>query len=165
MSDILEIRELTCTYGSQSVFQDINLSVAAGEIVCLMGPNGSGKTTLIDTVMAVNRPKSGTVALMGKPVQEYKRYEIARITAYVPQIHDITFPYTVREIILMGRTAYTNTFGQPSEEDEQICMEAARRVGIDALADKPYNRLSGGEVKLVLLARALGQKTPMIFDG
>jgi iron complex transport system ATP-binding protein len=158
VSDILDIQKLTCAFGKQNVFQDISLSAAAGEIVCLMGPNGSGKTTLIDTVMAVNRQKSGTVTLMGKPVQDYKRHEIARITAYVPQIHDITFPYTVREIILMGRTAYTNAFGHPSKEDEQICMEAARRVGIDALADKPYSRLSGGEVKLVLLARPWGRR-------
>lgn len=163
MSSILEINNLSFSYGKQNVFNDINLSIQTGEVVCLMGPNGCGKTTLIDSIMAIHKPQHGGITLLNKPIEECNRQEIARKAAYVPQIHDITFPYTVGEMVLMGRTAYTSTFGKPSKEDEEICRLVLERVGISAFANKPYSRLSGGEIKLVLLARALGQKTPLIL--
>ena len=103
------------------------------------------------------------IRLCGKPVNEMKRHEIAQKIAYVPQTHDATFPYTVREMVLMGRTAFTDTFSKPSEEDEQICSEVLQRIGIEKFSDRPYNMLSGGEIKLVLLARALVQKTPLLL--
>jgi iron complex transport system ATP-binding protein len=113
--------------------------------------------------MALKKPQAGEIHLCGKPINEYKRHELARKIAYVPQVHDVTFPYTVREIVLMGRTAYAGIFGKPAKKDEDICDWAIRRIGIERFADKPYNRLSGGEVKLVLLARALGQKAPLML--
>ena len=163
MSGVLEIRELSFSYGMQTVFSGLSLTVASGEILCLMGPNGCGKTTLIDAVMGLKKPSGGEILLCGQDIKRYKRHEIARILAYVPQIHEATFPYTVREIVLMGRTAYAGTFGKPMKEDEAVCDWAMERVGISRYADKPYNRLSGGEIQLVLLARALGQKTPLML--
>ena len=159
----LDIRGLDFSYGAQRVFSDVSLSVSSGDVVCLMGPNGCGKTTLLDTVMALKKPQAGEILMDGRQVGAYKRHELARKIAYVPQIHDITFPYTVREVVLMGRTAYTGAFGKPSREDEAICDDALRRIGIAHFAEKPYSRLSGGEIKLVLLARALGQSTPMML--
>ncbi len=161
--NVLAVRDLSFSYGQQEVFHNLCLSVERGEVLCLMGPNGCGKTTLIDCIMAVDKPRNGEIFLMGKPLHQYRRHEIAQQIAYVPQTHDITFPYTVREMVLMGRTAYTGPFGKPSDEDEEICRQALRRVGMEQFADRPYSRLSGGEVKLVLLARALGQKTPLIL--
>lgn len=163
MSEILEINDLSFSYGANTVFNKIDLTASAGEVICLMGPNGCGKTTLIDCVMGLKKLQQGEVRLCGRSINLYKRHEIARQIAYVPQIHDVTFPYTVREIVLMGRTAYTGAFGKPTREDKVICDWAIERVGIGRLADKPYSRLSGGEVKLVLLARALGQKTPLML--
>lgn len=163
MSTILDINGLTFSYGTNTVFSKFNLTVSAGEVICLMGPNGCGKTTLIDNIMALKKPQEGNICLSGKLITSYKRHEIARQIAYVPQIHNVTFPYTVREIVLMGRTAYTGAFSKPSRKDQEICNWAIERVGIERFADKPYSRLSGGEVKLVLLARALGQKTPLML--
>lgn len=163
MSEVLKVSNLSFAYGSKEVFQDISFSMQAGEILCLMGPNGCGKTTLIDNIMAIHKPKSGDIELMNEPLHKYKRHQIAQNIAYVPQIHDITFPYTVKEIVMMGRTAYTGMFGEPKPEDEEIVLEALDKIGILHFAEKPYSRLSGGEVKLVLLARALGQKTSMII--
>ena len=163
MSGVLDIRELSFSYGKHPVFSRLSLTAASGEIVCLMGPNGCGKTTLIDAVMGLKKPSGGEILLCGQDLEAYKRHEIARILAYVPQIHEATFPYTVREIVLMGRTAYAGSFGKPTKEDESVCDWAMERVGISRYAHKAYNRLSGGEIKLVLLARALGQKTPLML--
>ena len=163
MREVLQIYNLSFSYGEKEIFNNISLGMHPGEILCLMGPNGCGKTTLIDNIMAIHRPSAGEIELMGEPLSKYKRYEIAQNIAYVPQIHDITFPYTVKEIVMMGRTAYTGFFGEPKPEDEAISLKALEKVGILDFADKPYSRLSGGEVKLVLLARALGQKTSLII--
>lgn len=163
MNEVLKVKNLKFSYGSKDVFHDISLSISAGEILCLMGPNGCGKTTLIDTMMRIHMPNDGEIILMGQPVNSYKRSQIAQNISYVPQIHNITFPYTVKEIVMMGRTAYTGTFSEPKQEDKIICDEALERVGIYHLAEKPYNKMSGGEVKLVLLARALSQRTPLII--
>lgn len=163
MSALLEISGLSFSYGKNHVFKDLDFSVSDGEVVCLMGPNGSGKTTLLDCIMALKNPQKGTVRLRGQSIKALKRYEIAQQIAFVPQLHDVTFPYTVRDMVLMGRTAYTGAFRRPSEEDERITMEVLERIGIEHFADRPYSRLSGGEIKLVLLARALGQKTPLLL--
>lgn len=163
MSEFLGVENVSFSYPGKEVLKDISLTLNTGEILCLMGPNGCGKTTLIDNIMAIHRPQAGRILLSGRPIVEYKRHMLARNIAYVPQIHDITFPYTVKEVVLMGRTAYTGIFGEPSAEDEEICMEALRKVGAEHFADKPYSRLSGGEVKMVLLARALGQRAPLII--
>lgn len=156
------MENLAFSYGKRQIFHDVTFSVPEGQIVCLMGPNGCGKTTLLDTIMAVHRPEKGSITLLDRPLSSYRRHQIAAEIAYVPQIHDVYFPYTVREMVLMGRTAYTGLFGEPKEEDEEICLAAMRRVGVERFADQPYSRLSGGEIKLVLLARALGQQTRLI---
>lgn len=163
MKEVLSVKNLSFSYASKDVFHDISLSMSSGEILCLMGPNGCGKTTLIDNIMRIHKPKYGKITLMGQPIDSYKRREIAQNISYVPQIHNITFPYTVKEIVMMGRTAYTGLFSEPKREDEIICKEALEKVGIVHLAEKPYNKMSGGEVKLVLLARALSQHTPLII--
>jgi iron complex transport system ATP-binding protein len=160
---VLDIRGLDFSYGAQRVFSDVSLPVSAGDVVCLMGPNGCGKTTLLDAIMGLKKPQAGEILLNGRQVGDYKRHEIARNIAYVPQLHDVTFPYTVREMVLMGRTAYTSAFGKPTREDEAICADALRRIGIAHFSEKLYSRLSGGEIKLVLLARALGQSAPVML--
>lgn len=159
---ILDIRDLTFSFGTEPLLQNLSLTVDSGEIVCLLGPNGSGKTTLLDCALGLHRTFSGSISLCGKDVLTCTRAALARQVAYVPQSHTPTFPYTVREVVLMGRTAQTGLFGAPGKTDRDICRAALRRVGIEAFADRPYTSLSGGELKLVLLARALAQQTPLI---
>jgi iron complex transport system ATP-binding protein len=159
---ILEIRDFSFSFGEAPLLRDLSLSVDAGEIVCLLGPNGSGKTTLLDCALGFHRSYSGSITLCGKDVSACSRPQLAAKVAYVPQLHRPAFPYTVREAVLMGRTAHAGLFGAPGREDYARCDAALRRVGIEALADRPYTSLSGGELKLVLLARALAQQTPLI---
>ena len=159
---ILQVQNLTFSFGSEPLLRDLSLEVHAGEVVCLLGPNGSGKTTLLDCILGFHRSFSGSIAVCGRDALTYSRAALAEKVAYVPQTHSPTFPYTVREVVLMGRTARAGLFGTPGKADEALCDAALRRVGIEAFAERAYTSLSGGELKLVLLARALAQQTPMI---
>lgn len=163
MSELLEVRGLACGYGERTVFRDVSFSLERGQVLCLLGPNGCGKTTLLDTVLGLKRPMSGEVLLDGVSVSRYRRSELARKLAFVPQLHQASFPYTVRQVVLMGRAAYTSVFGSPGKEDEEACEAALERVGLLPYADTPYHQLSGGELKLVLLARAIGQQAPLLL--
>ena len=159
---ILSVEHLSFSYDNTPLLCDLSLTVSKGEIVCLLGPNGSGKTTLLDCVLGFRRDFSGSITVDSRDVRTFSRPELAQRIAYVPQLHTPTFPYTVREAVLMGRAAHTGLFGAPGKEDEALCDAAIRRVGIEALSDRAYTSLSGGELKLVLLARALAQQTALI---
>lgn len=160
---ILSVKDLSFSYGSHKALDRVRFEMQRGEILCVMGPNGSGKSTLIDCIMGIHRPARGTIFLDGKDVPSYSRQELAQHAAYVPQNHSVAFPYTVREAVMMGRTAYLPAFGSPNEEDEAMTEEAMRRIGISHLADRSYGSISGGELRLVLLARALCQQTPLVL--
>ena len=160
---ILSVKDLSFSYGAHKALDRVRFEMQRGEILCVMGPNGSGKSTLIDCIMGIHRPARGTIFLDGKDVPSYSRQELAQHAAYVPQNHSVAFPYTVREAVMMGRTAYLPAFGSPNEEDEAMTEEAMRRIGISHLADRSYGSISGGELRLVLLARALCQQTPLVL--
>lgn len=160
---ILNVKDLCFAYGSNQVLKNISFDMKKGEILCLMGPNGSGKSTLIDNIMGIHKPQSGEILINQKPITSYKRNELAQNIAYLPQNHSITFPYTVKEVVMMGRTAYSSLLGEPDKEDETICENAMKTVGIYKFAERAYTELSGGELRLVLLARALCQDAPVIM--
>ena len=147
---ILSVRDLSFAYGSSPVLQNVSFSMDAGEILCVVGPNGSGKTTLLDCVTGFLRPRQGTIDVCGKPLQSYRRQALAQKIA------------SVRDVVLMGRTAHMGLFGTYSAEDFAACDNAMRAVGIASFADRAYSTLSGGELKLVLLARALSQEPRLI---
>lgn len=159
---ILEARGISFFYADFPVLRDVSFSMDAGEALCLVGPNGSGKTTLLDCVTGFLRPQQGVVSVCGKPLVDYRRPELARLVSSVPQQHYPTFPYRVRDVVMMGRTAHSGLFGGYGAEDADVCAEAMRLVGVEDLADRAYHTLSGGELKLVMLARALAQQPKLI---
>lgn len=160
---MVQVEHLDFSYGGKPALKDVSFSVPQGTVLCIMGPNGSGKSTLLDCILGLHTPDSGQILLDGKDLRSLDRRQIARHAAYVPQNHAVAFPYTVREAVLMGRTAYLSPFGSPPKEDYARCDEALKQVGILDLADRPYNTISGGELRLVLLARALCQDSPVIL--
>lgn len=160
---LIEVRNAAFSYEKKHVFQDINFQVNKGEIFCILGPNGCGKTTLLDCILGILRLRNGEILLNGKRVNSIRPREIARQIAYVPQTHSKTFPYTVKEIVLMGRASYTGIFSSPSSLDAMIAKQAIETVGLTELKDRPCTQLSGGEGQLVMIARALAQKTPVII--
>lgn len=160
---LIQVRNASFSYVEQNIFKNISFNVKPGEIFCLLGPNGCGKTTLLDCMLGFHRLDSGSIRIKGKEVSSFRPGRIARSIAYVPQNHERTFPYKVREIVTMGRAAYLGLFESPSKEDRLIADEALAQIGIQHLSHRPYTQLSGGEIQLVMIARALVQQTPLVI--
>lgn len=144
-------------YSRTPVLKGVSLRVARGDVLSLLGPNGSGKTTLLKLLLGLYRPSAGTVYLEGRPVLEMTPRELARSIAYVPQLHRMSFAYSVLDVVLMGRVSYTSLFSRSTPQDREIALEALERLGVVDLRDRAYTEISGGERQLTLIARALAQ--------
>jgi iron complex transport system ATP-binding protein len=160
---LIEVKGASFSYGQQDIFTDINFSINSGEVLCIVGPNGCGKTTLLDCILGILKLKQGEILMADKSISDLKPHMIARHIAYVPQSHVKTFPYTIMDVVLMGRASHTGLFSSPSKDDKEIAREALMRVGLWELKGRPYTQLSGGQGQLVLLARALAQRTKVII--
>lgn len=158
----LEARRLDFGYRDRRVGSDVSLSLDAGEVLCLLGPNGSGKTTLFKTLLGLLPPQGGQVLVDGADLRRKQRDEVAREVSYVPQAHAAFFPFTVREVVLMGRTAHLGVFSSPSRRDRDVAQAAIDRMRLGDLAESIYTRISGGERQLTLIARALAQDARLV---
>lgn len=160
---MLEVQGLSFSYGSRPVLQDVSFRVAEGRLCGLFGPNGSGKTTLFRCCLRLLPVQRGCVLVNGEDTRRLSIGQLAKRIAYVPQEHKPPFPYTALEVVLMGRTPHMGSgiFGI-SQRDREKSLEALERLGIADLASQPYDRLSGGQRQLTLIARAIAQETPII---
>jgi iron complex transport system ATP-binding protein len=159
---ILSGQNLTIGYKDHVVGRDLDIALATGEVLALLGPNGGGKTTLLKTLLGLIAPKAGEVRLGERSLASYASPERARLIAYVPQSHAATFAFTVETVVLMGRTAHGGLFSRPSAADQAIAARALERFGIAHLRERPYTEISGGERQLALLARALAQEPQFV---
>lgn len=162
MTVLVEAAGLATGYPGRAVSRGIDLAVAGGEVLCLLGPNGSGKTTLFRTLIGLLPAQGGTVRLGGEPLGRLSRAEVGRRVAYVPQSHAPVFPFTAHEVVLMGRTARLGLFAQPGDRDRRAAADALAMVGLADRYGSPYTDLSGGQRQLVLIARALAQEAPLL---
>jgi iron complex transport system ATP-binding protein len=137
--------------------------VGSGEIVAVVGPNGAGKSTLLRVLAGLLRPTAGAVALDGQDVATLSRSAVARRIAVVPQIFDTLFPFTVREVVALGRTARLGPFGRASAEDVAAVDRAIVELELEPLASRRIDRLSGGERQRAVLAMALAQETAVLL--
>lgn len=153
----LEGRELYFSYRGRAILEGVGLAAGGGELVALLGPNGVGKSTLLRLLLGFLSPSRGQVFVGGDLATSLSGRELARRIAYVPQIHITPFPYTVREVVLLGRLPSNGLFRAPSESDETVVAEVLQRLSIDHLAERIYTEISGGERQLTLIARALAQ--------
>jgi iron complex transport system ATP-binding protein len=161
----LVVEGLESGYDGKPVISGITLSVYRGEIVSILGPNGAGKTTLLRCIEGTLSPSFGNIYVSGKELKSISDRERGRIIASVPQIHRPIFPFTVLEVVLMGRNPYITEYGTPSKRDYEIAENVLKEVGIYELRDRYYTELSGGELQLTLIARALAQEPEVIlFD-
>ena len=139
-----KLKDVHFAYGSTPVLNGIDLDLEAGHFYGIVGPNGAGKSTLIDLLMGIRSPVRGRIEFDGRPVASYSRRALARMVAYVPQEYSINFPFTVRELVMMGRHPYMPRFGAPSGEDLDKVEEVLRLTGMSEMASKPVTELSGG---------------------
>lgn len=160
---LMEVRDAAFTYDNKRmIFDGINFSVEKGEILCIIGPNGCGKSTLIDCLLGLKKLKRGEILVGGQAVNHMKPREFAEHVAYVPQGHKTTFGYTVLDVVTMGRTYAAKMFSPPGEEEKEIARDALRQVGLEGFEDREYTKLSGGELQLVIIARAIAQRSQVL---
>ena len=159
---MLEVKALAFGFPGRSVGRDVSFSLGRGEVMCVLGPNGGGKTTLFRTILGLLQSQAGSIHLDGNALQSLSRVEIARLAGYVPQEHAGYFAFTVREFVLMGRTAHLGAFSVPAKKDREVADRVLESLAISALAERPITEISGGERQLALLARALAQEPKLL---
>lgn len=159
---MLEVRGLKCGYEKTEIVHGVDFDVNRGEFVCVLGPNGCGKSTTLKTVLGLLKPFVGTIEMDGVSTVSMPEKERARHFAYIPQSHTPPFPFSVADVVILGRTPYINKLSTVLDEDKEIAFDCMKRMGIADLADRPYTQLSGGQQQLVLIARALAQEPDLL---
>ena len=157
---ILEVHDLTVTYGRKPVLWGVDFTLPAGCIAGIVGPNGAGKSTLLKTVMGLIPPSSGYVKLFDQPLDDVR----LRVS-YVPQRESVDwdFPVSVLDVVLMGRYGKVGLLRNIGAEDRRIARECLDKVGMGDYAKRQISQLSGGQQQRVFLARALAQEADIYF--
>jgi iron complex transport system ATP-binding protein len=159
----LVARRLSAGYGARGVLQAIDLALEPGVLVALVGPNGAGKSTLLRALAGLIRPTFGAVTLDGTNVATLSRAALAARIAVVPQTFDTLFPFTVREIVALGRSARLGLFARPTASDAAAVARAIDAQDLGPLVDRRLDALSGGERQRVVLAMALAQEADVLL--
>ncbi|MGD9797273.1 MAG: heme ABC transporter ATP-binding protein [Acidimicrobiia bacterium] len=158
----LRARAATWLVSGRALVDQVDLDVHAGELVALIGPNGAGKSTLCRLLAGDLEPSTGSVDLFGRPGADHPRRARARLRAVLPQRSSpIAFP--ALDVVVMGRHPWLRPSAAPGPDDFELATAAMEEVGVGDLADRPFDRLSGGEQARVQLARVLVQQTPVLL--
>lgn len=157
MTALIEMQGVCFSYRRREVLAGIDLGVAEGSVLALLGPNGSGKTTLLKLMIGLLAPARGKVSLNGRDLRTLSHRALARQLAYVPQLHKEAFAYRVFDVVLMGRMPHKSFFSRYGKADRALAAEALEKLGMSHLAERPYTEISGGERQLTLIARAMAQ--------
>jgi iron complex transport system ATP-binding protein len=163
MNPVINVTNLDYAYGKISVLKDISFQIEQGDFLIIIGPNGSGKTTLLRLLAGILSAGSGTIQILGDSIDNYNRKALARKIAYVPQSVNVEFPFTVSEVVLMGRSPHLGMLGVENEQDLVTAKQAMKFTELDHLGDRRINQLSGGECQRVFIARAICQETEIIL--
>lgn len=159
---LLKIKNISFSYESVKALENVDFEAKDGEVLGIIGPNGSGKTTLLRCINRVLNPKVGTVLIDEKDISKLDRREIARKIGVVPQ-HSTIFPFTVFEVVLMGRFPHMKTFGGEKLNDFKVVKNAMELTGTLHLSQRLIDELSGGEMQRVMIARALAQEPDVLL--
>ncbi len=159
----LHVSALSFSYAKGFSLKNLNFSIDGGQLCAVLGPNACGKTTLIKCLAGIFKINKGSVIFEQFNLATFGQTETAKFLSYVPQNHESSFSYTVLEMVLMGRTPYVRFFSAPKENDIEQSLCALSTLSIEHLKDELFTEISGGQQKLVLIARALAQETPIML--
>jgi len=163
MKVAVRLEHVQVTYGSRLILRDLSFTVAAGSFFVIIGPNSAGKTTLAKTLVGGVRPQQGVVEILGKPLPSYTKKALACQVAVVPQHFAVDAPFSVREVVLMGRSPHLSLAGLERRHDLELAAEAMEATQVAHLAARRLNQLSGGEIQRVIIARAICQEPQIII--
>lgn len=162
-SELLAVRAVHFAYpDGPAVLAGVDFSVAAGELFGVVGPNGSGKSTLLSLCCGLLTPQAGRIEVLGRPTSQWSRRALSRRVALVPQGTTASFPFTVLEMVLMGRAPHLGPLAFEGTEDLEAAQRAMHATGIAHLGARPLGQISGGERQRVLIARALAQSPELL---
>jgi ABC-type cobalamin/Fe3+-siderophores transport system ATPase subunit len=162
MSPVIQLEELALELGGVSILKDVSFSVARGEYVSIIGPNGAGKTTLLRCLLGMYAYQ-GSARIDGVECSACASRTLARLISYVPQTHDIEFPLTVYDFVMMGRYPYLSPLSPAQKRDEEAVERAMDITGTAQFRNRTLRTLSGGERQKVYIAAALAQETPIML--
>lgn len=160
---VIKLEQVGFRYNSHWVLKNISFDIRKGEFLGIIGPNGSGKTTLVKVIDGILRPQEGEVRISGVSGGSLKRSDLAKIIAVVAQDFQMIFPFSVHEVVLMGRAPHLNKWRFEGETDFRIAREAMEMTDTLHLMNRSMAALSGGERQRVLIARALAQQPQIML--
>jgi iron complex transport system ATP-binding protein len=156
------VHRASFSYRQTPILKDIGFYVEPGQTLAILGPNGVGKTTLLKCMMGLLKWDCGASLIDGVPVQQIHYREFWKKIAYVPQAKNSVFSYSAEEMVVMGRSAHIGPLKQPGPQDYEIARQAMAEVGVSHLRNRLCNEISGGELQMVLIARALSSRPSML---
>lgn len=163
MEKIISINNLHFKYNKKNILNDIDVDIYKGTFLSIIGPNGSGKTTFLKNIVNILSPSKGSIDIYNKNIKTFKYKELAKKLAVVHQNTNISFNFSVKDIVMMGRFPYLNRFQSESKADYDIVEKAMKDTGIYELKDRKAENISGGEMQRVMIARALVQEPEILI--
>lgn len=155
--------EVSAGYGQRTVLDRVSFAVPEGQVVGVLGPNGAGKSTLLRVLTGLHRPSAGRVELFGHDVVGLAASARAALVGVVPQELEVPMPFTVEEIVMLGRTAALSRWRRPTGDDAERVRQAMAFTDVAGLARRPFPELSGGEKQRVVIAMVLAQAPKIIL--
>ena len=163
MNSAVVVENVDFFYENRIILKDLSFSVKKGDFFIIIGPNGSGKTTLLKIIANLLKVKKGALYILGRPMENYSRRSLARTLALVPQMAPVDFPFTVTELVLMGRSPHLGLLALERDADLELARSAMEFTGVLNLADRKMDQLSGGERQRVFIARAICQEPDIML--
>ena len=163
MTSAISVQNLNHAFDGRTVLEDVAFDVEAGRFFIIIGPNGSGKTTLLKLLVGLLPLKSGHIHILSRNITRYSARALSQRVAYVPQSAPVEFPFSVMQIVLMGRAPHLGLLGFEGPQDLEIARDAMAITGVEHLADRRLDQLSGGEQQRVFIARAICQQPKILL--
>ncbi len=165
MKSVFSLEHVSYTYPAsrQHAIYHIDMEVPQHRVTAVLGPNGAGKSTLLDLLLGWKTPEKGSVSLKGQPIHSYTKREMGKLISLVPQNEPLQFSFSILDYVLFGRAPYLPQLGRPSEADFDIAYDALHLVNLNISPQRAVTSLSGGQRQLLMLARAIAQRTEIVL--